>query len=229
MLPLVSLTHELMLALSYTAAFGLMFLISELIYAKWRVDAELTRKFIHLSCGIIAITVPIVQPHVYTIIILGIAFSLLTYYMLRNGLLPSVHAVKRHTIGSVLYPLGIVICVIFGMKDDYGIYFYLPMCNLVFSDTVAAIVGINFPLKKFSVGGFGKSIGGSIGFFSTAFFGCYFLSAYFTPEASISSLLAKSLIFASVTMAIEMLSVDGWDDLSVPASSFLVLFFMNGI
>ena len=163
--PQVSIVHELWIALAFTGAFGLMFLISELVYSKFRVDAEITRKFIHLSCGSIAMLVPLVRPHLYTIIILGVFFSCLTFYMLRKGLLPSVHGVKRQSIGSVLFPLGIVLCTIFGLMDNYRLYFFIPMSMLIFSDSVAAFAGINFPIRKFRIMGFSKSLGGSLGFF----------------------------------------------------------------
>ena len=65
-------THEIFIALAFTAAFGLMFFISEIIYIKFKTDPELTRKFIHISCGSIAMLVPWVRPHIYTIIILGL-------------------------------------------------------------------------------------------------------------------------------------------------------------
>ncbi len=219
----INTTHEILLALGFTAAFGFMFFLSELIYSKTKVDAEVTRKFIHISCGTIAMLVPYFKPHIFTMVTLGILFSMLTYYMMRKGLLPSVNSVKRHTIGSVLYPLGIICCAIFGMKDDYRLYFFIPLSTLIYSDTVAALIGLNFPIKKFSVMGFTKSIGGSIGFFISALIISIGFCIYFLPEANTSRLIMFSVVFALGTTFIEMMSVDGWDDVTVPLASFMIL------
>ncbi len=223
MLLSINITRELLIAGGFTAAFGLMFFISEMIYAKLKVDAEVTRKFIHISCGTIAMLVPIFMPSPYTIIILGCFFSILTAYMLSKGLLPSVHAVKRHSIGSVLFPLGIVACAVFGMVDNYQYYFYIPLANLIYSDTVAAMVGINYPIQKFSIRGFNKSIGGSLGFFTSAMLIATGFLYYFKPEFGMGMCFGIGVLFGICTAIIEMFSVDGWDDLSVPIGSFLLL------
>lgn len=223
MLLSINITHELLIAGGFTAAFGLMFFISEMIYSKLKVDAEVTRKFIHISCGTIAMLVPLFMPSPYTIIILGCFFSILTAYMLHKGLLPSVHAVKRHSIGSVLFPLGIVVCAVFGMLDNYQCFFYIPLTNLIYSDTVAAMVGINFPIRKFSILGFNKSIGGSLGFFMSAMIIATGFLSYFKPEFGLGMCFGIGMLFGICTAIIEMISVDGWDDLSVPIGSFLLL------
>ena len=98
MLLSINITRELLIAGGFTAAFGLMFFISEMIYAKLKVDAEVTRKFIHISCGTIAMLVPIFMPSPYTIIILGCFFSILTAYMLSKGLLPSVYSIGQFNL-----------------------------------------------------------------------------------------------------------------------------------
>ncbi|MCX6188270.1 MAG: hypothetical protein NTW54_01440 [Bacteroidetes bacterium] len=223
----INITHEILLALGFTAAFGLMFFFSELIYTKLKVDVEMTRKFIHVTCGSIAMLIPFLRPQVFTMISLGVLFSLLTFYMMRKGLLPSVNAVKRHTIGSILYPLGIICCALCGLRDDYRVYFFIPLSTLVFSDTVAALVGINYPLKKFTVKGFSKSVGGSLGFFTSAFILCFCFLCYFNPGLSSMQLFVYSLQFGLGTAFIEMISVDGWDDITVPVSSYLILLMLG--
>jgi phytol kinase len=224
----INIIHEIIIALGFTMAFGLMFFLSEMMYLKLRLDAEITRKFIHVSCGSIALMIPIIRPHLYTIIILGMLFSLLTFYMLRRGLLPSVNNVKRHTIGSILYPLGIVLCTLFGMMDNYRIYFFIPICTLIFSDTIAAMVGFNYPIRKFKIMGFTKSIGGSIGFFVSAFAICFILSSLFIKSPDWQLLLTDSVSIAMATAFIEMISVDGWDDVTIPVTSFLMLWGIGG-
>ncbi len=215
--------HEVLLSLGFTFAFGTMFLVSELMYKRYQLNAELTRKFIHISCGCIALLIPIFHPHLATIVALGTVFSILTWLMLRKGQLPSVHAVDRISIGSVLYPLGIVACTIFGLRDNYQICFFIPLTTLVFSDTVAAAVGINTPLKKFKIMGFTKSIGGCLGFFLSSLIIYWGIQMYFLSPLTSSLLIQQGLIFAALTTVVEMLSVNGWDDLSVPTISFAIL------
>jgi phytol kinase len=219
----INVGHEIILAAGFTAAFGLMFLAAEIIYAKMKLHAEITRKFIHITCGVIAMFVPYFRPHLYTIVILGIFFTLLTYYLLRKGLLPSVHAVERKSIGSVLFPVGIVLCVLFGIQDDFKVYFFVPMGIMIFSDTIAALVGMNFPLRKYSISGYTKSIGGSLGFLVSALLICYGCCHYFIPGIGTQKLVLTSLALGAVTTLAEMVGTNGWDDIAVPVSGFAVL------
>jgi phytol kinase len=204
-----------------------MFLISEVIYLKLKVNAEITRKFIHISCGSIAMLVPLVRPHLYTIISLGIFFSILTYFMLRRGLLPSVHAVSRKSIGSVLFPIAVVLCVLFGLMDDYKIYFFLPISIMIFSDTVAAMIGINYPIRKYKIMGYTKSIGGSFGFFASAFLISVFVNSKFSVGYDWAVLISYGFIIAMVSTLVEFISIDGWDDLNVPIATFFSLWILG--
>ena len=85
------------------------------------------------------------------------------------------------------------------------------------------MVGINYPIQKFSIRGFNKSIGGSLGFFTSAMLIATGFLYYFKPECGMGMCFGIGVLFGICTAIIEMFSVDGWDDLSVPIGSFLLL------
>jgi phytol kinase len=225
-MPEINYSHEILMASGFTAGFGLMFAISEFIYSRFKIDAEYTRKFVHISCGSIAMLVAVVQVHVLTIALLGVVFALLTWYMLSHDLLPSVHAVARHSIGSILFPIGVVVCVIFGRLTAYGITFFVPLATMLYCDTIAALVGVNYPLRKYRIFSHTKSLGGSIGFFVSAFLVYILFYNYFIPEQTLYApdhRIGKGLLFAITTTMVEFFSVDGWDDFTIPFAAMGIL------
>jgi phytol kinase len=218
-----NLARELLIATSFTIAFGLVFLLSEFVYKRYQVNVEYTRKLVHIGCGSIAMLLAIVQVHFVTIISLGIVFTILVWYMMKKKLLESVHAVKRKTYGSILFPSGVIACVIAGLKTDYGITFFIPLATMIYSDTIAAIVGVNYPLRQYKVLGYIKSVGGSVAFLVSAVI--IFLSVIaLLPSALNIHIVSAAIAFAFLTTVVEAISVKGWDDLTIPLASILFLY-----
>jgi phytol kinase len=223
--PDFNLLHELGLALLFTTAFGLIFLVSEVIYNRYKWNPEYTRKIVHIGCGTIAMAIAIVHVHMYTIIALGILFTLLVWYMLKNNLLPSVHSVNRKTYGSVLFPSGVIACVIAGGGNSYGLIFFIPLATMIYSDTLAAVVGVNYPVKTYKVFGHLKSIGGSAAFLISAFLVYIVVIFFFKGNISTGDLL-KAILFSIIITIIEAISVRGLDDLTIPLASIAFLYLV---
>ena len=101
--------------------------------------------------------------------------------------------------------------------------FYIPLLILTFSDPLAAIVGKNYPIKRFTINPESKSWGGSGAFLISAFFITYLLLP--TENRSI----ALAVIIAIATMQAESWSKKGLDNFFIPitAMAVLYLFLLN--
>jgi dolichol kinase len=94
---------------------------------------------------------------------------------------------------------------------------------VVFADTFAAIIGKYIPLKKVFFFGSQKSIGGSLAFFITTLLLSYY---FFQASLHIENIFLYSLLHAMILTLVEALSVKGWDNLTIPVTSVIMIYIM---
>ena len=197
--------------------------ISELLHRKLKVKPEHSRKFLHVSGGLMCLLFPsIFNSHWWLLVLAVIAFSILliTY---RKKLLPSVHQTKRYSLGSVLFPIPVYLCFLFAELQQNFLFFYIPVSLLAISDTATETGGNEWghKTKQFFAGQ--KTLAGSISFFITAFLVCFiwlnFVTLFPAAEA-----IKISLIISISTAITETVTLHGWDNLSVPAVATVVLY-----
>jgi phytol kinase len=217
-----NLIHTIYLA----AAFLVLFTSAEVLYHKFNVKAELTRKYVHFATGILTMLFPpLIQNHWLVLMLCG-SFYVILLITMSLKLLPSIHAVERKTRGSVLYPIIVYGCFLVYQYFNELSLFYIPILILAISDPIAALVGKSFPLGPYTVFGKTKTLSGSLAFLLSAFLLC--LSLFI----GLNSMLLHKAIIISLTVAVassiaEALTHKGFDNLSIPASaiSVLILFY----
>jgi len=229
----------------YALGFIVLFAIGEFLYHVMKVQAELTRKFVHLITGVICLSFPFVLSTHWSVLILTLAFVAILVISLKFNLLKSINAVNRKTRGSFLFP--IVIYLTFWIYSIYGehnmrgsnlyyydkdgtfslggtIYYFLPILLLSVSDPMAALFGKRWPYGKYKILNETKTLIGSSAFFLSAFI----LSILFIipNSGSISDAILISLSVALATTLIEAVSQKGFDNLLIPlsAAGILILF-----
>lgn len=197
--------------------------IAELLHRKFHVKPEHSRKFLHVSGGLMCLGFPsIFDSHWWVLGLVVVAFILLliTY---RKKLLPSVHQTKRFSLGSVLFPIPVYFCFLFAQLQQNSLFFYVPVSLLVFSDTAAEIGGNIWGHKTKQFFGGQKTLAGSITFFITAFLVCFLwlnpVSLFPASEA-----IKVSLFISLCTAIAETVTLHGWDNLSIPAVATAVLY-----
>lgn len=197
--------------------------ISELLHLKLNVKPEHSRKFLHVSGGLMCLLFPSkFDSHWWVLGLVVVAFILLliTY---RKKLLPSVHQTKRFSLGSVLFPIPVYFCFLFAELQLNSLFFYIPVTLLAVSDTAAEIGGNTWGHKTKQFFGGQKTLAGSIAFFITAFLVCFIwlnpISLFPVPEA-----IKLSLFISLCTTIAETLTLHGWDNLSVPAVATAVFY-----
>jgi hypothetical protein len=187
----------------------------EWLHRMKRVDAEGTRKLAHVLIGFVACSFTWVFSRPEPVLLLCGGFVGLMAWTQIGGGLPSLHAVRRRSVGTVLYPAAVAL-VFLACGDQSSIY--VP-CLLVLAvaDPAAALVGLRFGRHAFTVRGQVKSVEGSLAFFATAA-ACLFVSLALLPPPEAHAPLAIAIVVAALGTAAEAASPAGADNLTVPAA-----------
>ncbi|NVK03907.1 MAG: phosphatidate cytidylyltransferase [Flavobacteriia bacterium] len=205
-----------------SASFLGLFFISELLYHRFKVDGEVTRKISHVGTGLIILVFPFVLQVHWEALILCVAFILLLLLSMKFDFFQGINKVKRKTYGSLLYPIAVYVVFRFYLLSEELISFYIPVLLLALSDPLAALVGRRWPIRQYSIRGDVKSVMGAIVFFLSAFLISSLLMMSLTdlPPADV---LSASVFLALLTAAVEAVSGRGVDNLTIPLAAMLVL------
>jgi phytol kinase len=210
------------LALAYLVLFG----ICEILYHKFDWNAENTRKVAHAGSGTMALSFPAFFESFGYVAALCAAFLGILFLTKQMRLLRSIHGIARVSYGSSMFPIVVAVCFWFYSQDHNLAKFYLPVLIMALADPIACLVGRRFPIVKI----WGKkTLGGSTGFFLTAFSICgafYVLIALHKPTAIPFALCFTISLVATVA---EMVSNKGFDNLTIPLSVLGVLAFFEPV
>jgi phytol kinase len=205
--------------------FLLLFIVAEFLYHALRMKAELTRKIVHIGTGIITLLFPIFLANHWLVLVLCAGFFVLLSISLWFNFLKSINAIKRFSVGSLLYPCAVYFCyLVYDFEGQKLYFFYLPMLSLALCDPIAEIFGKNFPYKTYKIGSSQKSFGGSIAFFVS----CFLLHiGYFNVliaqlSFSFYFLIAMASI-ALFTAFVEGVSGKGIDNITIPIAVIIGL------
>lgn len=194
------------------------FAVGEIAYRKFKIEAEITRKWSHISSGFLALLFPYFFNNAYWVILICAIFGVFLFVCKKYKFLPSINAVERKTHGSVLFPVAVIISFIAYQIKDNLIFYYLPVLTLAICDLCAAIIGKRFPLKKIKIYLETKSLGGLLACISS--FIC--LSIVFNVIGFHLSLMF--IVFTGIFSGIvELISPRGVDNISIPLSVIFCL------
>jgi phytol kinase len=220
------MSTNLLYTIYLAGAFLILFTSAEILYHKFKINAELTRKYVHFSTGIITMLFPpLIQNHWLVLLLCG-SFYLILIVTMSLKLLQSIHGVERTTRGSLLYPIIVYGCFLTYQYFDQLPLYYVPILILAISDPIAALVGKSFPLGKYKSFGKFKTLSGSSAFLVSAFLLCFFL-LYGLNSLPLHKAIITALGVAFATSVAEALTHKGFDNLSIPASALVVLIFFN--
>jgi dolichol kinase len=222
------MTKELLPLLALSGLFLGLFILGEVLYHVFKVQAEFTRKLIHIGTGMLTMLFPLYLSHPLSVVAICGSFLLLLSLSLRFRFLRSINAIDRKSHGSILYPVIVVMAYVFYHYKSVScgpdpspcyVYFYLPVLIMALADPCAAIVGKALGWIPYTVFGETKSVAGSLAFFLVALG----LSSFFLWDAPMGFLLIIPLLS---TLA-EAVSTKGTDNFTIPISVMLALYFHN--
>ena len=219
-----------------SAAFLSLFAAAEILYRRWHVQAEHTRKLVHAGTGLLTLLFPLLLNSHWQVLFLCGSFALILLITQRTGLLPSIHAIRRTSHGSICYPT--VVYLVFGAYEWASahstgnisalLYFYIPILIMALCDPAAALIGRKWPVWKFRVGAGTKSLAGSAAFFVSAFsLAAMLLLVFPSSDWAPSRMLAHALTLGAVTCATEAFTPNGFDNLTIPIAAFITLYTMS--
>lgn len=202
--------------------FLLLFASAEILYRKYKIKAEITRKYVHLLTGLLSLSFPILLTNHWYLLCLCGSFLLILITSMKFGLLPSINAVDRVTRGSLLYP--VIVYGLFLIQNYYGIFvfYYVPILILAICDPVAGLTGKKWQYGKFTIFGKTKTLIGSSGFFISSFL-TVVLYFVFSVRGITFNLFILSTITALLTTLAEAVTHKGYDNLTIPATALLTL------
>ena len=202
-----------------------------------RIQGEYGRKAIHITVGIFAASFPMFLNRTEIFVFHGmffvgiVALSLTADFVKTHpwaqkfsfsqtlaSMFDRYEDVSRWTIGQFLYPLSLMLVVLF--YDDLAIYSFSVLV-LALADGFAAVIGKPFGRIIYYVPGGKKSLIGSFTFFMITFtLMCVYLIIH-TDAGNIA--LIPAFVYALALTLIEGGIAGGFDNLAVPLTTAVLL------
>ncbi|MBN1465599.1 DUF92 domain-containing protein [candidate division KSB1 bacterium] len=214
----------------FTVLLFLIVLIAELLRRTRGWPPETTRKIVHVVVGVMVATTPFVLHSMWPMVILGVLFAVIDFFAVRRGILNGMHGTRRHTYGTVFYPISFVILTV-TLWDNHKLILVTAMLIMAISDAVAAIVGER--AKKpivLQLGPETKSVQGSAAMLLTTFLlviiSCQAAVSLGYYDLSLARIVWIAAIVGIMAMASEVISMQGSDNLTVPLASAFAMFYL---
>ncbi|MEX0601799.1 MAG: DUF92 domain-containing protein, partial [Bacteroidota bacterium] len=199
----------------------------EAVRILFRWSPEFTRKFVHVTVGLLAFFSPAIFHTALPAILLGVAFTVINIFAVKFGLFRAMHGTARPTYGTVFYPLAFLILVLlFWYRAP--LVLSLSMLVLALGDAAAAIVGESYRTPTvFRLSSDKKSVEGSIAMFMVTFVTLFAGIQQFGLEhhRSFEFAFAVATVGSLTATAWEALSSRGLDNLTIPLSTAFVLWY----
>lgn len=179
-------------------------------------QAEVTRKFIHITVASFAATWPFFMEwnQIYLVSMLMFVGILLSRFM---HMFPAIHGVKRRTWGELFFAMSIGICAVLG-QSPWG--FAAAMLVMGLADGFAALVGTLLDdTHRYKVLGHFKSREGTFTFFVMTLI---ILTAC-AALGDLSPTVFKMLALAGLATILENISIGGTDNLFVPLAIVVLI------
>lgn len=196
------------------------------------LQAEISRKLIHVSLGLYCLTFPLLFPHAWQVALtcaLAIAVFALARGRLRGSLGAGLHAVSRRSFGEIYFAVSVALLFALRQQSDGAlgdVLYLLPIAILTASDAAAALIGARFGRSRFAVAGGTKSWEGVAAFVVSAWLLSFLALTFFTALSAADAVLVSALV-ALVGAAIEALSGHGLDNLFVPLGVYAALAYVS--
>ncbi|AGY56970.1 diacylglycerol/polyprenol kinase family protein [Gloeobacter kilaueensis] len=195
-----------------------------LAIAQWlanhRTANEYTRKFVHIATGNIILLAWMLQVTRPVALGFGLLFCAVTLLSYRYRFLGSLSGVNRRSFGTFFYALSISLLVACFWYPDRKIVAVLGILVMTWGDALAALVGQSLGRRTYKVLGVRKTLEGSLTMAAVSFVVALLLVGI-TCGWGGSTIFGAGTI-AVVAAALEVISVGGVDNLTVPVGSAIL-------
>lgn len=202
-------------------------IVGEIIRKQFHWSAEVSRKIVHISVGILIFFAPLIFVSALIPLVLSIVAMIAMAFAVKTGLLVGMHGASRFSYGTVFYPFSFfILIVLFWYRHPEIVS--LSMLGLAIGDAFAAIVGESLKsATTFRLTSDMKSVEGTITMFIMTMLsligGMYYLGLQ--ESQPLGYLIATAAVAAIIATAWEAISSKGFDNFTVPISIAFVLFY----
>ncbi len=194
---------------AFSGLFGALFVLMEVVKRRTQIRGTVTRKILHVSTALISMALPSYLTPGWLLVLAGMFTGVLALSKAFK-VFTSIHEVPRKTWGEVVFPLGIGLAswlVYYGLDLEPGLATRALRFGLLTMGIldVAAEWGGQIPSPKLW---FGKSVAGSLSFFTVGLILCaaHGIPLSFTAVASIFGLTVSESVLGR-----------GLDNLALPS------------
>lgn len=216
-------TKDIILAIAFLIYPFLLLIISKGL-DKTGIRKDYSRKFVHVSMGLVILFVPFFD-NIWLALLPPVVFTIINLADLYWGIFSQIQGEDSGNVGTVLYPVSFIILIALFFHSNLWGLAVLGIFTMAFGDAGASIIGREFGHRKYIVSGEIRSYEGSVGMFIITFIVAIGVFAFSGSDlgmsANIRSLFAASFIIAGIATIIEALSVRGSDNITVPVLTAL--------
>ena len=187
---------------------GTPLLIFEAISRQYNVSSELTRKAVHaLTAAVVAYMTSFLS--LDEIAFISVLFFIFFVITRKQNIWKSLFQIKRRSYGEIMFAAGVILAALIAQDERTFVGAVLIMG---FADPLAAIIGQRYRKAHILIGS--KTIEGTAVFFLTA--------AFLLGACGVADLFPALAIAAALAFA-ELISMDGWDNVTVPLAASIFL------
>lgn len=187
-----------------------------------KLGKEASRKFIHIMLGNWWIVAMIFFNNVIWAAFVPATFVIINYISYKKNIISVMERDENETegLGTVYYAISLLLLSIitFGIinKPSMGL---VPVFVMAYADGLAAVFGQKIKSKPIKIGKSTKSVAGCI----TMLIVTFIITSAFLRYTGVSMWPLYAIIMSIIATAIELVSIKGLDNITVPAIMFLML------
>lgn len=196
--------------------------ISDILNKKFKVKEIYTRKIIHISVSFCYIFLYVFFGCSIHIIIPPITFIIFNYISYKKNLIKGMEN-NNNSLGTIFYPISVLLmCIMTYFKNDFYSAFGIGLFIMAFGDGLAPIIGNAIKSKKIFNN---KTLSGTVTVFIVSIIVCIVFNVIFNLQFS----LLDYLIISFVSTILELIGVNGYDNLSLPLGVSLLTYVLGVI
>jgi len=187
--------------------------------AQWiagrRTANEYTRKFVHIATGNIVVPTWLLDVPLWLALTFSGAFCVVTLLSYRLPILGSLSGIDRRSWGTFFYALSIALLIAVCWPTGQQRAAVVGILVMTWGDALAALVGQALGRWVYTVFGVKKTVEGTLAMVATSFVVALAVLAPAVGAGAVPIALAVALLAA----ALEVVSIGGVDNLTVPLGS----------
>ena len=202
------------IALLVTAAAQCCLLVGVEVGFRRGLGPETTRQIAHIA-GAASVAVLPLFLRLSELVILALFFTALLYWTRARHLLSSVHGIRRVTVGALVFPIGLLLAVVFGWGHPAAIAYAALVLGI--ADPAAALAGKRLEGFEWPVIGGHKTLAGTLAF-ATVTVAIGVLMSVGVGDVRFLAVIGTAVVLASIEGSLGY----GLDNVPVPAVASLL-------